>query len=170
MMAARPFKVLFVCMGNICRSPAAEGVLRKLAGERGLGARVVCDSAGTIAEHSGEGPDARMLKTAAERGITLEHRARKIAPRDFEDFDLILTMDEQNLRAVRENAPHPKDLLKVGRFADYLTQHSDREVPDPYFGRLEGFDLVLDLLEDGCNGLLDFIASGRAPRRDPAGI
>ena len=138
-------RVLFVCMGNICRSPAAEGLFRALVDEQGLDARIEIDSAGTIAYHAGEPPDPRMRQAAAARGHTLTGRARPVIPEDFRRFDLIVAMDRENLADLREMADA---LLEDGReerarlslLSDFLPAGAPRDVPDPYYGGAAGFD------------------------------
>ncbi len=152
--------VLFVCMGNICRSPAAEGVLRALAKQGGLDDRVEIASAGTIGLHAGELPDSRMRAAAAKRGYSLTSRARKFGASDFKRFDLILTMDEDNRRDVLNQAATDADRARVRSFVEFCREHRASSVPDPYYGGPEGFEHVLDLLEDGCAGILDTIAQG----------
>lgn len=154
-------RLLFVCMGNICRSPAAEGVMKHLVERENLGHRIECDSAGTIGYHSGELPDHRMRQTARERGIILESRARHIQSKDLETFDLILTMDQENLDYVRGLENASKYSAKIRPFCEFLTHHSNDEVPDPYYQGLQGFYFVLDLLEDGCEGILEEILKER---------
>lgn len=148
------FRMLFVCMGNICRSPAAEGVMRHLVEKEGLGHRIECDSAGTLDYHTGEPPDWRMRRAAAERGIQVDGSARSVRRRDLEDFDLILTMDDENLDHVQSLDEAGNHAHKIQPFCDYLSRTNASEVPDPYYGGLRGFERVLDLLEDGCEGLL----------------
>lgn len=151
-----PLRVLFVCMGNICRSPAAEGVLRALAEKRGLADRVAVGSAGTIGYHEGDLPDARMRAAALRRGYELRSRARRFAREDFSRHDLIVVMDEDNRRDVLALAADEADRAKVRRFTEFCRAHPGADkVPDPYYGGDEGFERVLDLLEDGCAGLLD---------------
>lgn len=148
--------VLFVCMGNICRSPTAEGVFRKLVEDAGLAAQVRLDSAGTHAYHTGEPADRRAAEAASRRGYRLDGiKARRVADDDFERFDLLLAMDDDNLRILQDLAgPEREDrvrlLLEFGR-------HGEREVPDPYYGGAAGFERVLDLVEDAAAGLLDEI-------------
>lgn len=150
-------KVLFVCMGNICRSPTAEGVLRRLAETRGLGDRVVIDSAGTHDYHIGEQPDRRAQQTAAGRGYDLSRlRGRQVGPEDFREFDYILAMDRDNLANLQRLCPR-EHAHKLRLFLEYSTRFSEREVPDPYFGGQQGFENVLDMVEDAANGFLDAI-------------
>jgi protein-tyrosine phosphatase len=153
-MNPAPFRVLFVCMGNICRSPAAEGVMRALAAKAGVAMHV--ESAGVIGCHAGDLPDRRMVAAAKRRGYELVSRARQVARGDFNKFDLILTMDDDNLRGVLGFADNDGERAKVVRFTNYCRVYQGTtEVPDPYYGGGEGFERVLDLLEDGCRGLLE---------------
>ncbi len=151
-------RVLFVCLGNICRSPAAEGVFVHLLEQRGLSDRFVVDSAGTGGWHVGRRADERMRAAAARRGIELMSRARQIALDDLHSFDHIVTMDGDNLAAVRAlavEAGNPSAQARISAMTDYCRRHSGvREVPDPYYGGAQGFEHVLDLLEDACSGLL----------------
>lgn len=149
-------RILFVCLGNICRSPAAEGVLRKMAADRGLGRRIEIDSAGTYGGHRGELPDPRMRVAAARRGYELSHRARRVDEEDFDRFDRIVVMDDRNYEEVHRLAPSREAAGRIFRFTDFCRGHPDRRfVPDPYYEGHEGFELVLDLLEDGCEGMLE---------------
>ena len=150
----KPFRVLMVCMGNICRSPTAEGVLRKLVINNGLGDVVEVDSAGTHGYHVGEAPDQRTQRAAAVRGYDLsQQRARKVAPQDLDYFDLILAMDKANLDNLRRMASAgQKDRIRL--FMDYSRGFDDDEGPDPYYGLGHGFDLVLDMVEDAAQGLV----------------
>ncbi len=150
-------KVLFVCLGNICRSPAAEGVLQRLVEERKLSHRFEIDSAGTYSGHRGQLPDPRMRRHASRRGYNLTHRARPITIDDFEDFDIIVAMDESNRRTLMHLAASPEQQAKIVMMGDYIVKlraHYDY-VPDPYYEGAEGFELVLDLLEDACSNLLE---------------
>ncbi|HTJ79484.1 MAG TPA: low molecular weight protein-tyrosine-phosphatase [Rariglobus sp.] len=156
------YRILFVCMGNICRSPAGEGVMRALVEKAGLSGHVEIASAGTIGLHAGELPDARMRAAAARRGYELKSRARQVASTDLDHFDLILTMDENNRRNVLALAESDDQRTRVRRFVDFCSQHQALEVPDPYYGGEEGFDEVLDLLEDGCQGVLDTVRSAKS--------
>ena len=154
-------KLLFVCLGNICRSPAAEGVFLHLLEQRGLRDQFVVDSAGTGGWHVGNPADRRMQAAANRRGITLPSRARQISINDLACFDLVLTMDDANLSAVQSLA------LEAGRGAtatiqpmlSYSRRFSETEVPDPYYGGEDGFEHVLDLLEEACSNLLDAISA-----------
>ncbi|UCV06134.1 low molecular weight protein-tyrosine-phosphatase [Dechloromonas denitrificans] len=151
------FRVLLVCMGNICRSPTAEGVLRQYIKNNELGDRVEVDSAGTHGYHVGEAPDARTQRAAAARGYNLtQFRARKVARQDLDYFDLILAMDRSNLEnLLRMATPEQKTRIKL--FMEFAKNFDDEEVPDPYYGLGHGFDLVLDMVEDGAQGLIDEI-------------
>jgi protein-tyrosine phosphatase len=149
-----PIKVLFVCLGNICRSPAAEGCFLHLMAREQLEDAFVVDSAGTGHWHVGKPADRRMLEAASRRGILLPSRARQIARSDLAAFDHILTMDDDNLAAVRRLAgPHPTRAT-IAPITRYCRRHGLKEVPDPYYGGPDGFEQVLDLLEDACEGLL----------------
>jgi len=153
-MAAR-VRVLMVCMGNICRSPTAEGVLRAKLGKAGLDRHVEVDSAGTHGHHAGEAPDRRAQKHAASRGYDLSRlRARRIVAADFERFDWVLAMDADNLERLRELRPDTAP-ARLGLLMEHALRHRDvGEVPDPYYGPPAGFERVLDLVEDACEGLL----------------
>ncbi len=150
-------KVLFVCLGNICRSPAAEGVFLHLLEERNLADQFVVDSAGTGGWHVGNPADRRMQAAANRRGIQLPSRARQISLDDLHDFDLILTMDSDNLAAVQGLAREAGNRSKanIQSILSYATRFSETEVPDPYYGGDAGFEHVLDLLEDACCNLLN---------------
>lgn len=151
------FRVLLVCMGNICRSPTAEGVLRQFIKINNLGDVVEVDSAGTHGYHVGEAPDSRTQRAAAIRGYNLSQlRARKVARQDLDYFDLILAMDKSNLDNLQRIST-PEQQTKLGLFMDYAKNFDDNEVPDPYYGLGHGFDLVLDMVEDASNGLIQEI-------------
>lgn len=139
-------------MGNICRSPAAEGVFRKLVAESGREAEFHIDSAGTHGYHIGHPPDTRMRAAAAGRGYLLDSTARRIEPIDFDHFELIVTMDDDNFHEV--SALNPGTGARVVRMCDYCEQRGETEVPDPYYGGAAGFERVLDILEDACSNLL----------------
>lgn len=152
-------KVLFVCLGNICRSPAAEGVLRSIVESRHDEARWVIDSAGTGDYHIGQLPDKRMRVHALRRGISLTHRCRQVETDDFSRFDLIIPMDASNEARLRSLAPSPEALAKIvpmARFIDMAMRYD--HVPDPYYEGAEGFELVLDLLQNGCANLYDALS------------
>lgn len=148
-------KVLFVCMGNICRSPAAEGIFNKLVEEAKLDDIISIDSAGTIGYHTGELPDARMRKQASAKGYILNSRARQFIPdRDFDNFDYIITMDDDNYSNIT-NLDH-KNLYskKILKMANFISDKNIKEVPDPYYGGSKGFEFVIDILEEGSKNLL----------------
>jgi protein-tyrosine phosphatase len=150
-------RLLFVCLGNICRSPAAEGVFLHLLAQEGLTERFVVDSAGTGGWHVGRPADRRMRAAAERRGIDLPSRARQLEPGDLLRFDRILTMDDDNLQAVQAMARQLGDrgLALIEPMTSHCRCFRAREVPDPYYGGEEGFEHVLDLLEDACGGLLE---------------
>lgn len=159
-MSAKPtFRVLFVCWGNICRSPAGENVFRHVLSESPRAAQIDCDSAGTIDAHTGNAPDRRMQKTLEQRGIPVTGAARQITVEDFDRFDLIVTMDDFNRQEVLAVARNPEDRAKVRPFCEFCSEHEEQEVPDPYYGGDSGFELVADLIEDGCQGLREHIES-----------
>ena len=153
-------KILFVCLGNICRSPAAQGVMQRLIDERGLSERFELDSAGTYGGHAGELPDRRMRVHAQQRGYTLTHRSRRVTGSDFEDFDLIVAMDASNRRNLEVMAATVEESRKIVMMGDFIRyyEHYDH-IPDPYYEGAEGFELVLNLLEDACENLLNQILS-----------
>jgi len=147
-------RVLMVCMGNICRSPTAEGVLRHKLEEAGLADMVEVDSAGTHAYHVGEPPDGRSLRHAKLRGYDLSPlRARRVAEDDYEAFDLILAMDWDNLALLQEDCP-AAHRNKLRRLTEFASRFSNPVVPDPYYSAADGFENVLDLIEDACDGLV----------------
>jgi protein-tyrosine phosphatase len=149
-------RILFVCMGNICRSPTAEGVMRRLLEEEGLADRVEIESAGTGGWHVGEPPDERATLAARRRGVTLDGAARQVRPSDFRDFDLVIAMDRSNLRELLALAPEEDAAEKVRLLREFDPASSgDLDVPDPYYGGDRGFETVLDLVEAACRGLLD---------------
>lgn len=148
------FKLLFVCLGNICRSPAAEGVMRRAVEEAGLMGQVFIDSAGTAGWHKGKRPDDRMRAAATARGVELTSLARQVRDSDLADFDLVLVMDQSNHTDIRAFDREKLHGSKVKLFCDFCSVHEEKEVPDPYYGGPEGFEKVLDLLEDGCAGVL----------------
>jgi protein-tyrosine phosphatase len=150
----KPISVLFVCMGNICRSPTAHGVLRHKVKSLGLHDFVTVDSAGTHNYHPGSPPDERSQEHATKRGYDLSDlRARQIRKSDFETFDHILVMDWDNLSLIQEKCP-PQHQKKVRRFTEFCQEFDSPVVPDPYYGGAQGFEHVLDLIEDASDGLL----------------
>ena len=156
-MESKKYKILFVCLGNICRSPAAHGIMEGLIRDRGLEHLFEIDSAGTYGGHQGELPDHRMRAHARRRGFELTHRSRPVRSSDFEEFDLILAMDDRNYSNLRDMAPDPESEQKVHRMVDYSIHRTYDYVPDPYYSGADGFELVLDLLQDACAGLLDHL-------------
>ena len=149
-------RILFVCLGNICRSPAAEAMMRQLVERSGMAANIDIDSAGTYGGHSGERSDPRMRRAAAARGIEMTHLARQVREEDFERFDMVIAMDDNNYEALFRLAPDRAAQNKIFRFREFLTNHPEWSyIPDPYYEGHEGFELVLDLLEDGCATLLE---------------
>ncbi|WP_448533623.1 low molecular weight protein-tyrosine-phosphatase [Parathermosynechococcus lividus] len=152
-----PIRLLFVCLGNICRSPAAEGIMQDLVAKAGLADKIQCDSAGTSNFHIGDPPDARMVMTARQRGLHLNSRARQFHHGDFEEFDLILAMDRDNYQDILRLDPEGNYRDKVRLICDFCQQHTTKDVPDPYYGDRQGFEKVLDLLNDACAGLLTYL-------------
>lgn len=152
-------RILFVCLGNICRSPAANGILEHMAAERGMDGDIEVDSAGTYSGEAGSLPDPRMRRAASRRGYELTHRARVIRRDDFGRFDMIVTMDDSNYESVCRLAPDRRSLEKVFRMREFLTGFPEwRYVPDPYYEGPQGFELVLDMLEEGCANILEHVA------------
>lgn len=162
-------RVLVVCMGNICRSPMAEAVLRHKLERAGLGDRVQVDSAGTSSHHSGESPDPRAVKQATARGYRMKGlKARAVSEQDFDQFDLVLAMDQSNLASLQDRCP-PELQDKLRLMLSYAPQTGLDEVPDPYYGSVAGFDRVLDLLEAACDGVLAELRPQLAQASSPAG-
>ncbi len=156
-MESAKIKVLFVCMGNICRSPTAHGVFEHLVHQQGLKDRIEIESAGTHSYHVGESPDSRAQQTARNRGIDLSYiRARKVCAADFEYYDYILAMDNDNLYHLRSLCD-PQYQDKIQLFLDYASDNRVKEVPDPYYGGSRGFENVFDLVDDAARGLLEHI-------------
>lgn len=147
-------RLLFVCLGNICRSPAAETVLRELVDREGLTHAFTVDSAGTADYHVGSEPDPRMRKALRARGYQKWSLCRTVQAQDFFDFDVILAMDQQNMRDLRRLCPKPELLDKVKLAASYCTRHPVTEVPDPYYGQADDFEHVIDLAEDFSQNLI----------------
>lgn len=152
---------MFVCLGNICRSPAAEEIMRRLVAEAGLDKEIVLDSAGLIDYHEGEPADGRMRAHAARRGYQITHLSRPVRYDDFFDFDLIVGMDDRNISRLKALAPGLDEERKVVRMTDYCRLKVADHVPDPYYGGASGFENVLDILEDACAGLLDTLRESR---------
>lgn len=149
-------KILFVCMGNICRSPAAEGIAKNLLVKRGLNGTIEIDSAGTLDYHTGEPPDSRMIAHASKRGYQLDSKARQFNPsNDFEYFDYIVTMDNDNYEEISSLDKKNKYVNKVFKMVSFGNKYNVNEVPDPYYSESQGFEFVLDILEDSVNGLIN---------------
>lgn len=154
-------RILFVCMGNICRSPTAEGVFRHVLAAQALDLPIEIDSAGTHDYHVGDAPDRRAIAAAKRRGIDLSAlRARMVATEDFAHYDLILAMDEENLQELRRRAP-PVHHERIRLMMEFAPQAVSRAVPDPYYGGAQGFEQVLDLLEEAASGLLQELLARR---------
>ena len=147
-------KILFVCLGNICRSSSAEEVMRTFVKREGLEEKIEVVSAGILNYHQGELPDSRMRMHAYHRGYELTHRSRPVCTEDFLNFDLIIGMDDRNIQDLKDRAPSPEAEKKIRRMTDYCRTKLVDYVPDPYYGGADGFEHVLDLLEDGWAGLL----------------
>ncbi len=152
-----PYKILFVCLGNICRSPSAEGIMTHLIHQQQLEDEISCDSAGTSSYHIGSAPDGRMTMAAKQQGIALAGQARQFIAEDFEAFDLVVAMDRANYRDILQLDPQGNYRHKVRQMCEFASQHSDQEVPDPYYGGTDGFNHVIDLLLDACRGLLTYV-------------
>ncbi|MCM1021932.1 MAG: low molecular weight phosphotyrosine protein phosphatase [Muribaculum sp.] len=163
-----PYKVLFVCLGNICRSPAAEGILQSIVDEKSNGSRWVIDSAGLYSGHAGQLPDQRMRIHARRRGYELTHHARPVTPADFTDFDLIVAMDDNNYHSLRRMAPSLADEAKIVPMINFVRIATSYDhIPDPYYEGSEGFELVLDLLEDGCRNLFESVTNNGNDEQRP---
>lgn len=147
-------KILFVCLGNICRSSSAEEIMRTFVKREGLENEIEVDSAGILSYHQGELPDERMRAHAIRRGYNLTHHSRPVCTDDFFDFDIILGMDDRNISDLQEKAPSLEATRKIFRMADFCKTQTVDYVPDPYYGGEQGFENVLDILEDACEGLL----------------
>ncbi len=159
-------RLLFVCLGNICRSPTAEGVMRALVAQAGLQEEIELESAGTGSWHVGSPPDARAAATAGSRGVVLDGSARQVSREDFLDFDLLLAMDRSNMDELRRLAPGVQEREKVRLLREFDAASAaagDLDVPDPYYGAAGGFEEVFELVQDACEGLLAQIRAGRAP-------
>ncbi len=157
----KPYRILFVCMGNICRSPTAQGVFEAALAQRGLEAHFEIDSAGTHDYHIGTAPDARAREAALRRGIDISGlRGRQVDASDFERFDMILAMDRDNLQLLEAQCP-PQHRHKLSLLLSHSETTRDEEVPDPYYGGRDGFERVLDLIEDASQALLEKLPAGR---------
>lgn len=161
MKEQKKYRILFVCLGNICRSPSAEAIMRKLVADAGLADRIEIDSAGIHRYHEGELPDSRMRMHGSRRGYKLDSRSRPVTADDFYNFDLIIGMDDNNMADLRRKAPDVESLNKIHRMMEFSRNKLYDHVPDPYYGGASGFELVLDLLEDACDGLLASISSAQ---------
>lgn len=151
-------KIMFVCMGNICRSPLAHGVFQRMVTAQGLGDHFEIESSGTTGYHVGEMPDHRMSQTAHSHGYDLNHRARRFMPHDLEDFDLILPMDKENMQDILRHVSDKNQVPKVKLFRDFDPQgYPGSEVPDPYYGGAEGFENVFDIVERTSKSLLELL-------------
>lgn len=150
----RTIKVLFVCLGNICRSPSADGIMKQLVREAGLEDRISIDSAGTIGVHHGNPADSRMRQHALQRGYTLDSISRPVVEADFDEFDYIIGMDYNNIADLKARAKTKEQEEKIFAMCSWCASHDHDEVPDPYYGGSAGFELVLDILEDACQNLL----------------
>ena len=166
-MDVKPTSILFVCLGNICRSPLAEGVLRHLVRERGLDDRYVIDSAGTGAWHVGEPPDRRSTEVARKHGVVLEGAARQISPRDLERFDWVIVMDRENLRAVEDMKRRHGGTARVHLLREFDPDPEDHEVPDPYYGGPGGFDRVYRLVRRSLESFLERLGDPAERGRSP---
>ena len=149
--------VLFVCMGNICRSPTGEGVFRALVEREGCADAIAVDSAGTISYHRGEHPDSRMRHAASKRGYRLESRARQIRREDLDIFDLIIAMDSENLGDIRSLLRKGEPGEHIRLLSAFLPDGHPVDVPDPYYGGADGFDLVIDMIEEACPRILEHL-------------
>lgn len=156
----KEYKILFVCLGNICRSPAAEGIFKAMVRAERLDDKIYIDSAGTAGYHTGDLPDSRMRRHASRRGYTLDSMARRFTSNDFDKFDIIVVMDDNNYRDVMRMAPDMDAEKKVHRMVEFSRKYGHDHIPDPYYSGSDGFELVLDLLEDACENLLEKIKKG----------
>jgi protein-tyrosine phosphatase len=161
-MPSAPTRILFVCMGNICRSPAAEIIFHQMARQAGRSGEFLIDSAGTIGHHQGNPPDHRMRRHLEQRGYKVFGSSRKIEADDLTLFDHILVMDAENDRDVRRMDRLQTHAKKIRRLTDYCQRHVTDEVPDPYYGGDEGFTKVIELIEDACTGLLEKLPTSPA--------
>lgn len=150
--------ILFLCMGNICRSPAAETIMQAKVNAAGLDAELLIDSAGTLGYHAGAKADSRMREHASRRGLNITHLSRQIERRDFSNFDIIIAMDDQNIEDL-EMVYEAELLQKVVKMTDFCIKRTETFVPDPYYGGAAGFEQVLDILDDACEGLLRFLTN-----------
>ncbi len=156
-MKQEKIRLLFVCMGNICRSPSAEAVMKKVVADAGLQDWIEIDSAGTLGYHAGELADSRMRTHASRRGYVLDSISRQVKTDDFYNFDMIIGMDDHNISELKRKAPDWDSVQKIHKMTDFSTDKTHDHVPDPYYGGDSGFELVLDILEDSCQGLLEYL-------------
>jgi protein-tyrosine phosphatase len=154
-----PISILFVCLGNICRSPMAEGVFLRILERENATEQFKIDSAGLLGYHQGELADSRMRFYAGKRGYTLTHRSRPFSRADFDCFDMIIGMDDQNIAGLKQLAMTLEEDAKIYRMTDFCQQIQATHVPDPYYGGDQGFENVIDLLEDACEGLYKEVRS-----------
>lgn len=152
---SKKIKILFICLGNICRSPAAEGIMKYMVAQRGMDSRFEIGSAGLLDYHEGESPDGRIYNQASLRGYQLTSFSRPITSRDYFYYDLIIGMDHNNIQLLKQRAPDVASRQKIRKMTDYCRKYTHDHIPDPYYGGISGFELVLDLLEDACEGLLE---------------
>ena len=154
----KELKLLFICLGNICRSPAAEAIMSAKLVKAGLDQRIKCDSAGIIGFHAGSLPDARMRSNGKKKGYLINSISRQVNPKtDFDEFDMIIGMDDENIHDLEALTRNASDRKKIFRMTDFSRNYNYQDVPDPYYGGDDGFMLVIDLIEDGCDGLLDHL-------------
>lgn len=157
MVERKKYKILFVCLGNICRSPAGEGIMKNIISKKGLDDKLEVDSAGTSGYHDGDLPDHRMRRHGARREYVFDSLSRKFTVNDFDDFDIILAMDDSNYSNIMRLSPDLESQKKVHRMVEFSQKHGYDHIPDPYYMGADGFELVLDLLEDACDGLMKHI-------------
>ncbi len=150
----KKIRIIFVCLGNICRSPAAEAIFKHKIAQTGFSDSYIVDSAGIHGYHSGENADIRMIRHASRRGITIDSISRQFKYEDFDKFDYIIGMDDSNIKALKKIALSNEDLLKISKMTDYSASLNISQVPDPYYGGYDGFERVLDILDDSINGLI----------------
>lgn len=154
-------QILFVCLGNICRSPSAEAVMNGLIRREGLEDEILCDSAGILNYHEGEPADKRMQRHAIKRGYSLTSISRPVNPKvDFKRFDMIIGMDDQNITNLKSHAGNEEEKERICKITEFCRENKYDQIPDPYYGGDEGFELVLDILEDACEGLLNYLKNG----------
>jgi len=163
----RNLSILFVCLGNICRSPVAEAVFAKIAAENGKSSDFNIDSAGLLSYHKGELPDSRMRYFAEKRGYNLTHKSRPFTRADFDRFDMIVGMDDSNIDGLKQLAMTNEEVAKIFRMTDFCVNVKADHVPDPYYGGNKGFEYVIDLLEDACSGLYTYLVNFSATLPKP---